>query len=82
MENEIAEFRTLLDKVQLGELLHLFVKAVETDKFAEHHARIVKTKSQLCCFCGWVDIRLCQCFLYPYEVYNYLVAIPGFEPGF
>ena len=44
VENEIAEFRALLDKVHLRKAPHLVVKAVETDEFAENHTGIVKTE--------------------------------------
>jgi len=41
VEDQVAEFRALLDKVDGGKALDLIVETVETDEFAEDDARVV-----------------------------------------
>jgi hypothetical protein len=45
VEDQVAEFRALLDKVDGGKALDLIVETVETDEFAEDDARVVEAES-------------------------------------
>src|SRR4029077_5798779 len=44
MENQIAEFRALLDEVHLGKAFHLVMKSVEADQLAKNDSRVVEAK--------------------------------------
>src|SRR5258708_525045 len=44
VQNQIRKLSTLLNKVHLGQALHLVVKAVKSDQLAQRHAGIVETQ--------------------------------------
>src|SRR5713226_3884967 len=44
MQNEIAEFRALLDEVHLRKAFHLVIEAVKADQFAENDSRVVEAE--------------------------------------
>src|SRR5207245_5464925 len=42
VQNQIAEFRALLDEVHLGKAFHLVVKSMKADQFAKDDSRVVE----------------------------------------
>jgi hypothetical protein len=43
VQDQIAEFRALLDEVDGAKALDFVMETAKTDQFAQHHARVVKT---------------------------------------